>query len=133
MDERENHERYKKAMLGLFNAQEVGGIVVHSGKDSPAFVASMVFKIREIFGMGKKITAKPGPKLNFVHTGMLDADGQPKKKKKRSKDKQHRQTAKIKQKRKKAATKTIKKRTKKETKDRLDEIDRELKELEGKL
>jgi len=52
--------RYKRAILGLFGAQEVEpGIVIHSGKDSPSFIASLVFKMREAFGSKAKI-AKPG-------------------------------------------------------------------------
>ena len=73
MNEEDGEKRYKKAILGLFNAREVGGIVVHSGKDSPAFIASLVFKMREAFSSKVKI-GKPGKKLSFIHTGMLNSN-----------------------------------------------------------
>ena len=83
--------------------------------------------------MGKVKIAKPGKKLNFVTTNMLDGDGKAIKKAKRDKDKQHRRTAQIKRKRKKAATKTLKKRTRQQARDRVNKIDQEIKKLEGEL
>ena len=59
MYEDEHERRYKEAILGLFNAQEVEpGIVIHSGKDSPSFIAAIVSRVREVFSSEPKI-AKP--------------------------------------------------------------------------
>jgi len=126
MNEEEHEKKYKKAILGLFNAREVEpGIVVHSGKDSPAFIASLVFKMREAFSSKVKI-GKPGKKLNFIHTGMLNSNRELIKKEVKKQAKRKKKVLKV-------AKKAFKEKKKEDSLSTLKRLERDIAELERRI
>jgi len=74
MNEEENDRRYKRAVLGLFGAREVEPMEVrHHGKDDSSFLLELAYRTRDALREEIRI-GKPGEKLRYVHTGMLDVN-----------------------------------------------------------
>ena len=64
---------YKEAVIRLFGAKEEKMSVVHDGTRPLDELLDLALRTKD--ALRKKLKkGKPGPRLNFIHTGMLGAD-----------------------------------------------------------
>ena len=70
----EEEKRHRRIFSYLFGAREVGPMEVrHSGKDDPTFLLELAYRTRDALREEIRI-GRPGEKLRYVHTGMLNSN-----------------------------------------------------------
>lgn len=66
--------RHRRIFCSLFGAREVEPMEVrHSGKDDPTFLLDLAYRTRDALREEIRI-GRPGEKLRYVHTGMIDVN-----------------------------------------------------------
>jgi len=72
MDEEER--RHRKIFCSIFGAKEVEPMqILHSGKDDSIFLLELAYRTKAALRQEIRI-GRPGEKLRYVHTGMIDAN-----------------------------------------------------------
>lgn len=72
----DEERRHRRIFCSIFGAREVEPMqIIHSGKDDPTFLLELAYRTRDALREEIKI-GRPGEKLRYVHTGMLDAGRQ---------------------------------------------------------
>jgi len=70
----DEERKHRRIFNFIFGAKEVEPMqIIHSGKDDPTFLLDLAYRTRDALREEIRI-GRPGEKLRYVHTGMLDTN-----------------------------------------------------------